>query len=187
MMVSSSDIAWPAGQRPVQCAQCGNFCRPDDTHCSRCNAALHTGPLPGRSTRLLSRRPLVVSSRSHGSERFERSASALLQILPSGACLPLTVTSPVTLGRAVSRSSAADSDFVDLTPYNAHQHGVSRTHCLLRRRDKRLVVADLGSTNGTYLNGELLLPHRDYVLADGDHLVLGSLHLIVFFNTVKAT
>ncbi len=185
-MVSSSDIVWPVDQRPVQCAQCGHFCRPDDTHCSRCRANLqHTEPIHGRSTRLLSRRPLVVTSQSHGSDRFEATASALLQILPSGACLPLTITASVMLGRTAPRETS-HPDVIDLTPYNAHQHGVSRSHCLLRRRDKRLVVTDLGSTNGTYLNGELLLPHRDYVLADGDHLVLGSLHLIVFFNATKA-
>jgi hypothetical protein len=185
MMVSSSDIAWPVDQRPVQCAHCGNFCRPDDTHCSRCRTALHTEPIVGRSTRLLNRRPLVVTSQSHGSARFEATNLALLQILPSGACLPLTVAAPVTLGRTGPRE-VAEPDFTDLTPYNAHQHGVSRAHCLLRRRDRCLLVTDLGSTNGTYLNGELLLPHRDYVLADGDHLVLGSLHLIVFFNATKA-
>ena len=183
-MVSSSEIAWPVDQRPVQCAQCGHFCRPDDTYCSYCHAALHTEPIHGRSTRLLNRRPLVVTSQSHGSDWFEGAASALLQILPSGACLPLTVTTPVTLGRAAPHNGTNDA--IDLTPYNAHQHGVSRAHCLLRRRDRRLLVTDLGSTNGTYLNGELLLSHRDYVLADGDHLVLGSLHLIVFFNATKA-
>jgi serine/threonine protein kinase len=49
---------------------------------------------------------------------------------------------------------------------------VSRRHCLVVIRPPRVVVRDLGSRNGTYLNGVLIDGERD--LRDGDELWLGG-------------
>ena len=43
-------------------------------------------------------------------------------------------------------------------------------------------MTDLNSVNGTYLNGQLLRPHEEYLVADGDQLILGTLHATIFFN-----
>ncbi len=52
---------------------------------------------------------------------------------------------------------------------------VSRRHAEVRRQGAEVVVRDLGSTNGTRVNG---LPLRDeQVLSDGDELSLGTTHL----------
>jgi pSer/pThr/pTyr-binding forkhead associated (FHA) protein len=48
------------------------------------------------------------------------------------------------------------------------------------------MVMDLGSRNGTYVNGRLLRPHEEHVLAHGDELVLGTLHVILFFQQAWA-
>ena len=66
----------------------------------------------------------------------------------------------------------------------AQQHGVSRQHCLIERRASGLTVSDLGSTNGTFLNERRLEQHRPYALVHGDCLILGTLHLAVFFGAV---
>ncbi len=50
---------------------------------------------------------------------------------------------------------------------------VSRRHCVFRLRDGRVWVEDLGSTNGTRLNGEPLTGLRP--LTDGDRLELADL------------
>lgn len=49
---------------------------------------------------------------------------------------------------------------------------VSSRHAALVRRDALYVVRDLGSTNGTFLNGQRL--EGDKVLADGDTITLGA-------------
>ncbi len=85
---------------------------------------------------------------------------------------------PTVLGRG----QGTDGVLYDLTPYNAVQHGVSRHHCLLRRQNSHLLIADLESLNGTFINGHRLIPRREYVLRDGDRLVLGSLHILVAFH-----
>src|ERR1700752_3923293 len=54
--------------------------------------------------------------------------------------------------------------------------GVSTQHAVLRIRDSGLTVTDLGSTNGTSLNGsEDLLPEGEETpLADGDRINIGA-------------
>jgi len=64
---------------------------------------------------------------------------------------------------------------LDLTDYGAVNRGVSRVHCQLEYQDGKIVVTDLGSTNGTYVNGKRLDPNQPYVMARGDELVVGRL------------
>jgi|LakMenEpi03Aug12_release.lakeMendotaPanAssembly.Ray.scaffolds.fasta_scaffold485067_2 predicted component of type VI protein secretion system len=52
---------------------------------------------------------------------------------------------------------------------------VSRRHCLLTWNDNQMLVRDLGSSNGTRLNGKPLRPGVDHVLEHGVTIELGSL------------
>lgn len=54
--------------------------------------------------------------------------------------------------------------------------GVSTQHAVLRVRDAGLTITDLGSTNGTSLNGseQLLANGEEVPLADGDRIHLGA-------------
>lgn len=59
---------------------------------------------------------------------------------------------------------------------------VSRTHVQLRLDEYGLVVSDLGSTNGTAVNGTPLTPYdNSHPLQDGDTLSMGSINLQVEF------
>lgn len=53
---------------------------------------------------------------------------------------------------------------------------VSRTHALFNVAGDRLRVQDLGSTNGTYVNGAWA---DAYALSAGDEVIIGKFHLIV--------
>jgi hypothetical protein len=66
---------------------------------------------------------------------------------------------------------------LDLTPDGGLAGGVSRRHARILRKDNRLTVEDLGSTNGTFLNGQRLTPYLSYALQKGDKLQLGSVRL----------
>ena len=50
--------------------------------------------------------------------------------------------------------------------------GISREHCLLSLRDGGVWVRDLGSTNGTWVNGRALPPRQDVPLVSGDRIEL---------------
>jgi hypothetical protein len=86
----------------------------------------------------------------------------------------------VLLGRS---DEAVGSDyFVDLTPYGGLERGVSRTHLRLNVQGDKLYVTDLGSANGTYLDGKRLNPNEAYPLYAGANLVLGRLAVKVVFS-----
>jgi hypothetical protein len=53
--------------------------------------------------------------------------------------------------------------------------GVSRRHLEVRRRGRDLVLTDLGSTNGTRVNGR---PVQTHVLSDSDRIELGESSLV---------
>jgi hypothetical protein len=56
-----------------------------------------------------------------------------------------------------------------------HDHGVSRRHAMLTLQpDGGLVVRDLGSANGTQLNGKDVVPGVDTPVSDGDALGIGA-------------
>jgi serine phosphatase RsbU (regulator of sigma subunit) len=51
---------------------------------------------------------------------------------------------------------------------------VSRRHCRLERQGDSIVVSDLGSTNGTYVNGERITETDPVVLEDGARITIGA-------------
>jgi hypothetical protein len=70
---------------------------------------------------------------------------------------------------------------VDLNAYGAREKGVSRVHAALRRDQKHLLLIDLGSTNGTRINGRPLAAHQAAKVANGDEIRLGKLLLTINF------
>jgi hypothetical protein len=70
---------------------------------------------------------------------------------------------------------------VNLQDYGGAEKGVSRRHALIIRREGLLNLVDSGSHNGTFLNGQRLVPNQPRLLRDGDELRLGYLVLSVRF------
>ncbi|HVX94191.1 MAG TPA: GGDEF domain-containing protein [Polyangia bacterium] len=58
-----------------------------------------------------------------------------------------------------------------------NDEGVSREHCQLVREGEKVVLEDLGSTNGTFCNG-IRVDRRE--LADGDKIMVGSTTILKF-------
>ncbi len=75
---------------------------------------------------------------------------------------------------------------VDLNDYDAENLGVSRRHLLIKRGESNaLSLLDQGSVNGTYLNGQRLIPHQPRILRDGDEIRLGRMVINVAFKAVE--
>jgi pSer/pThr/pTyr-binding forkhead associated (FHA) protein len=94
--------------------------------------------------------------------------------------LEVPVTKPVRLGRMDPLQDIYPE--VDLTEDMASDYGVSREHASIFRRGDHVEVEDLGSTNGTLLNGDRLSPFLPHHLEDGDQLQLGRLLIEVHFK-----
>lgn len=70
---------------------------------------------------------------------------------------------------------------LNLSDYGAREKGVSRVHAALRQERDQLLLVDLGSTNGTRLNGTLVTAHQPVRVRSGDEIRLGKLTLKVRF------
>jgi hypothetical protein len=103
-----------------------------------------------------------------------------LHLLDTGQVLPLSNRNEFTMGR-VSEGQPIMPD-IDLSPYQAYAAGVSRLHAVIKRDGARIVFIDLGSANGTYINGKRLVPNVEQVLSHGDVVALGKLKLQVLIK-----
>ncbi len=105
-----------------------------------------------------------------------------LHLMDSGKILPLATRNEFTMGR-LSEGQPIMPD-IDLTPYQAYASGVSRLHAVVKRDAERVVIMDLGSSNGTYLNGRRLNPHTEEMLKHGDVIALGKLKIQVLLRNI---
>jgi pSer/pThr/pTyr-binding forkhead associated (FHA) protein len=74
------------------------------------------------------------------------------------------------LGRA-SEAEGYWPDF-DMTFYDEGDY-VSRRHARITKGEAGYYITDLGSSNGTTVNGQSLLPNRAYLLRNGDRIKVG--------------
>lgn len=68
---------------------------------------------------------------------------------------------------------------IDLTPHHGLDYGISRRHAALVAYRGVVHVVDLGSMNGTYINGERLSVSNAYPLYEGDRLSIANLDLLI--------
>jgi hypothetical protein len=102
----------------------------------------------------------VLATLRQGAEGAAPGAATL--VLPSGQKVPLG-DAPVTVGRL--------SDCT--VPLN--DSNVSRRHAEIRPNRQNFVVVDLGSTNGTMVNGTRI--YGETALSDGDIISFGSTYV----------
>jgi hypothetical protein len=69
---------------------------------------------------------------------------------------------------------------LDLTPYGALEQGVSRQHAIIIFRLGQFYILDVGSSNGTYLNGKFLYVNQMPQLKHGDRIQLGRLRIYFY-------
>jgi hypothetical protein len=96
-----------------------------------------------------------------------------LVIMNSGRRINLDIGDDLLIGRKDhARGIFPD---VDLGLDGGYDAGVSRRHAILSHADGVYAVEDLGSANGTFVNGQRLPPQQPARLANGDELKCGTL------------
>src|SRR5215211_1120013 len=103
-----------------------------------------------------------------------------LHLMDSGKILPLASRNEFILGRLTEDAPILPD--IDLTPYRASASGVSRLHAVIKRKRNRVMVMDLSSSNGTYINGRRIQPDVDERLKHGDILALGTLQIQILLH-----
>src|SRR6266478_2767057 len=101
----------------------------------------------------------VVTSISRISERPSGKEACLVMIYGSELGKKYNLNAPSLV---IGRSSKCDIQI--------DQESISRNHTKIVNTGKSILVRDLGSTNGTYVNDE---PIDEYVLRDGDLIKIG--------------
>ena len=118
--------------------------------------------------------PRTVDTRAYGAN------AVVMYIDGIPAPLVVYVVQQAVLGRRTVEKDTQPR--IDLTPYGAHDRGISRQHTLLRRNEKGISIEDLDSSNGTWVNHKKLVPFEPLQLKSGDRLRLGQFSLEIFFH-----
>jgi len=85
----------------------------------------------------------------------------------------------------VGRKFEENTDaLLDLGPFGAIQMGVSRKHAIIRKSARGYDIVDLGSTNGTFLDGNRLVSNKPYALSRSAAISLGRLPLLFLYGRV---
>jgi hypothetical protein len=153
--------------------------------CSECGALLEG--VTGVSTQAITRAPTdhfpekIDTSPPRISPPPEPDYDVALYVMDSGHILPLENKEEFTLGRSAEGQPILPD--LDLAPFRAYENGVSRLHASVRFEGKLILATDLGSVNGTRLNGQRIPPHKPFQLNHGDVLTLGKLKLQVLIRS----
>jgi pSer/pThr/pTyr-binding forkhead associated (FHA) protein len=102
----------------------------------------------------------------------------------------------VRISRAVTVDSDGDNFFIGRSPQenfvgpmlnledlDGFAMGISRRHALIRLADQGYEVIDLASRNGTWLDGQRLVPNKAYPLKSGSLLRVGQERMLIRYNS----
>ena len=152
----------PAGT-PVFCPNCGRGNKPNARFCAACGTNL---PAPASvAPQVPAPAPRIVA-----------------QTLPQGR---FVVTTPrgawefplVTLPSRIGRRDPSQSHYPELDLADYDRGHASRRHAVIERRGAQYVLTDVGSVNGTLLNGVRMAPHRPQPLKSGDRVRIGDVEI----------
>lgn len=179
-----------------KCSTCGHPNRMGVLICENCGTSLVAAAATILGTQKFDKNPISPSAApgaepklntaevnallSAGADQFDE--TMILRLEVEGSPMPILVypREETSLGRRDPAGGTIPD--VDLTSYAAYRMGVSRRHAILMLKDSRLHLIDLGSSNGTMLNGVKLAPHQPRTLHDGDTIMLGKMNLRVIYQ-----
>jgi predicted component of type VI protein secretion system len=103
----------------------------------------------------------------------------LLFLLNKGEPIALCTEQEFVLGRG---GPLASKHLLDLSDFEAYEMGVSRSHALIKVVEGKYLLTDLNSANGTWINGDRIVPAKPHDLPSKSVIQLGRLKLIVIYS-----
>jgi len=183
-------VLWRPRRRRLACLQCGARLKPEWSACAVCGTPVSGTALPAQAVAapiLAGAGAVPVSSpRGPAPEVYASPGVTLVDAAPGAAGPSRNGGARLVLQRGglagteyplqsngtdvvVGRDPASSSIVVD-------DSGISRRHAQIRCQGSQYYVSDLGSANGTLVNGRRI--YGEEGLRDGDEIRLGSSSLI---------
>ncbi|MHB8629109.1 MAG: FHA domain-containing protein [Aggregatilineales bacterium] len=168
------------------CIKCGHINPYDAQYCQNCGTVLpNIHPDPRRTTinttTVSTDVPVAVDSRRKVNQTAHlgklNPRSIALYINGCGEPLIAVLDSRLVLGRAKLTNTQT---LIDLSPFGAREKGVSRQHCNLQRNSNCVMAQDMGSYNGTWIEGVPLQPYQPTPVTSGARLWLALLELEIY-------
>ncbi|MEP7291268.1 MAG: FHA domain-containing protein [Chloroflexota bacterium] len=167
----------------TECLYCGYKQIPDGAKtCPRCGLTLNQTVT--NATRALADPEEEIGTPRWGTAGFNSHMNLVLKVPDSDKTFSFNASqiTKLTLGRVDPDTGEVPG--VDLLECKAVEKGVSRRHAAIVQRDiGSLSLVDQDSDNGTFLNGQRLVPNQARILRDGDEIRLG--HLILYVRFAK--
>jgi FHA domain-containing protein len=159
------------------CIHCENDNLDDAVICTNCGKILRK-TLPIDFSRGAGRRLEMPTAPPQGPEM------TLMVSTPLGyKPVLLSYAKRINLGRADSATNTTPD--IDFTSFGGMELGVSRIHAVIGQSAQGPAIADMGSTNGTFVNGKRLEPRQPQLLKYGDEVRLGRLVVYVYIQETK--
>jgi pSer/pThr/pTyr-binding forkhead associated (FHA) protein len=175
----------------IVCPNCHHKELPGALFCSECGARLisldylTTQSIKKSNTDSLDQ-TIVDNSKENSTppddilNKTNMSSDLALYLIEAKQTLQLVGRTEYTLGRVAEGQPILPD--VDLSPFDAYAQGVSRLHAALKINKNRVAIMDLGSSNGTRVNGQKIVPHVDYPINHSDQIALGKLRIQILIK-----
>ena len=165
------------------CPHCDRKNRDGALICDYCGQSLTEAAYEVLRTRVVHGNRDSDALQWHGNSSFSQDTQIILYVRGEKSPIVLPQKQRLVLGRL----NAGHVPDVDLTPFGAFEKGVSTRHAALERSSSQLVIVDLHSTNGTFLNRVPLEASVPTKVLDGAEVQLGDLILRLYFETTACT
>ena len=166
----------------IKCPVCQAEHPENTPFCDECGASLLERNV--KETALMAAAEVTWMEREETSKAAEEDITSPLGLKLTIPGSERDVEMPLTKEMNIGRRDPTSAWFpdVDFTSDGGLEKGISRRHAKITRRGSEVLIEDLGSMNGTFLNRKKLTPYLPQVLKSGDELQLGKLILRVSFT-----
>lgn len=152
------------------CIKCGCENREGELICQNCGTLCETSPNPhhkgGVATRVLVKDATIPVT----------DTILMVSFVVAGINYdyPVKNGDSILLGRELA-GQMTDVAMLDLAQAGGADKGISRQHAVIKIEGHQILLSDLGSTNGTFINGRRLAPNILYPFDPAENLRLGAM------------
>ncbi|RMG86870.1 MAG: FHA domain-containing protein [Chloroflexi bacterium] len=167
------DVEW------IACPNCGKMNRREDVFCYQCGQILE------EDDSQFATQTFAATDDLYRDDYFGPDSILVMEVRHIDRYFelrPQTTDHEIVIGRSTGNSAMVPD--IDLAEFGAEDLGVSRLHLALKYdgESEAIQIHDLGSSNGTFLNGQRLNPKELRVLRHNDEVRLGRFVIRVYFS-----